>query len=263
MRRSPEGLGCFLWRVERRKGVCKGGTHSTTCPINLRSAFWALDGFRPVRQVRWTRQVERNSVPTLHSELWTPLLWVPDLVDVNCSCSPFTRDSLRFMGCPPVSWGVPPFHRCPLFQGCPPFHGMSPISGVSPVSWGVPRFRGIPHFMGCPSVSWVSPVSWGVPHFRGVPRFVGCPSVSGCPPISWGVLFYNRGSHSSLTLLKGRGGARRRCTKYNLTSPQTPEAASSVTWRQNKTRWSPGHGYRLAAWGPNLQERWCHGAGRK
>ena len=108
--RSREGLGCFLSGVERRKVVCTGRTHLTRCPINLRSAFWALDGFRPVRQVGWTSQVERNSVPTLHSEPWMPLLWVPDLlVDVNCSCSPFTRDSPCFMGCPSLQQGAPLF----------------------------------------------------------------------------------------------------------------------------------------------------------
>ena len=95
----------------------------------------------------------KNSVPTPHSEPWTPLLWVLDLVDVNCSCSPFTRDSLRFMGCPPVSWGVPPFHGVsfcfmgyPLFQGCPPVSGGVPLfHGCSPISWSV-RFRGVPPF---------------------------------------------------------------------------------------------------------------------
>ena len=142
----------------------------------------------------------KNSVPTPHSEPWTPLLWVLDLVDVNCSCSPFTRDSLRFMGCPPC------------FMGCPP------------VSWGILLFHGVSRFRGVPPFHEVFLC------FRGA-------------PVSWGVLFYNRWSHSSLTLLKGRGGAGRRCTKYNLTSPETPEAASSVTWRQNKTRWSSDHVY--------------------
>ena len=121
----------------------------------------------------------KNSVPTPHSEPWTPLLWVLDLMDVNCSCSPFTRDSLRFMGCPPVSWGVPPFHGVsfcfmgyPLFQGCPPVSGVSLcFMGCPPIS-GVSLFRGVsPRFRGCPSVSWV------------FPHFMECP-FQGCPPIS-------------------------------------------------------------------------------
>ena len=125
---------------------------------------------------------------------------------------------------PSVSWGVPVSWGV-RFMGCPPISGVSLFHGVSLC------------FRGCPSISG------GVPVFHACPISMGVLLFQGCPPVSWGVLFYNRGSHSSLTLLKGRGGARRRCTKYNLTSPETPEAASSITWRQNKTQWSPGHVY--------------------